>query len=41
MVISTLMRTTIYSIRISTRITDRHLYQKRNCTTILNSIIRL
>nr|DAP66356.1 MAG TPA: hypothetical protein [Caudoviricetes sp.] len=41
MVILTLTRTMIYSIRISTRVTDRHLYQRRNYTTILSSIIRL
>nr|DAQ60631.1 MAG TPA: hypothetical protein [Bacteriophage sp.] len=41
MVTLTLTRTMIYSIRISTRVTDRHLYQRRNYTTILSSIIRL
>nr|DAT57597.1 MAG TPA: hypothetical protein [Caudoviricetes sp.] len=41
MVILTLMRTMICSIRISTRVTDRHLCQRRNYTTILISITRL
>nr|DAH14250.1 MAG TPA: hypothetical protein [Caudoviricetes sp.]DAJ58878.1 MAG TPA: hypothetical protein [Caudoviricetes sp.] len=41
MVILTLMRITICLIRILTRVTDRHLYQKRNYTTILSSITRL
>nr|DAJ73455.1 MAG TPA: hypothetical protein [Caudoviricetes sp.] len=41
MVILTLMRITICLIKISMRVMDRHLYQRRNYTTILSSIIRL
>nr|DAE31626.1 MAG TPA: hypothetical protein [virus sp. ctBM815] len=40
MVILILMRITICWIRILMRVLDRHLYQRRNYTTTLSSIIR-